>query len=275
MIPPLPHLALLGLLLPAAPSQSSPDVTPAPIPRSAPAPSSRPTLNHTIVFLDPAHGGDDTGARLSSAVGEPVFEKDLTLALAGRLRAQLASFGLTVLSTREPEPPGPASASSSPALSPDARAGLANHVHPFACIILHATASGNGVHLVTSALPPPSFAESSPALLPWDSAQAGFLQQSDRLAAELSSSIARTGIPAHISRGSVRPLSSLTCPAVLIELAPLSSSTSSADTGYQARVAQAVATALLFWRGHADPPAADSLPEPGSNSGTTPGTAQP
>ncbi len=256
------HLALLGLLLSAGAqaAQDSPTQPPAP----------KPTLNHTLVFLDPAHGGDDAGAHLATPAGEPILEKDLTLALANRLRSQLSALGLTVLSTREPEPPAPgvpsASGTSSAAAAPtpDQRAGLANHVHPFACIILHATATGAGVHLITSALPLPQYPDSAPTLVPWDAAQTNLLPQSDRLAAELSAAIARTGIPVHTSRATLRPLDSLTCPAVLIELAP-SHGLSAADSGYQARIAQSVATALLFWRGHAEPDTPD----------TTSGAAQP
>ena len=149
-------------------------------------------------------------------------------------------------------------------MTPDQRAGLANHVHPFACIILHATGTGSGVHLITSALTSPP--EPS-ALTPWDSAQAAFLQQSDRLAAELSTAIARTGIPVHTSRATIRPLDNLTCPAVLVELAPVRE-LSVADAGYQARVAQAIATALLFWRGHAEPEVRAPAPDPNAALGT-------
>ena len=255
------HLALLSLTLPALAQTPSP-------PPAAP----RPALNHSLVFLDPAHGGDDAGAHLVTRSGEPLLEKDLTLSLANRIRFQLTSLGLTVLATREADtasttvrPTNAAPASPAPiSLSPDQRAGLANHVHPLACIVLHATGSGSGVHLVTSALtaPPPS----EPATLtPWDSAQATFLAQSDRLAAELSTAIAHAGVPVHTSHASVRPLASLACPAVLIELAPLPSATV-ADPAYQARIAQAVATALLFWRGHAEPdlPSAESPADPGA-----------
>lgn len=249
MTPHLHHLALFGLLLPA--QSPAPQVSPAP----------KPLLNHTLVFLDPAHGGDDAGAHLVTRTGELLLEKDLTLSFASRLRSQLSALGLTVLSSREADPAAPAA----PLLSPDLRAGLANHVHPVACIVLHATATGSGVHLITSALPSPLPAEATPALTPWDAAQAAFLPQSDRLAAELSTAITRAGIPVHVSRASIRPLDSLTCPAVLIELAPFAS-VSPADSGYQARVAQAVATALVFWRGHAEPetPAGDPALLPGA-----------
>ena len=252
------HLALVFLATAA--------VAQTPLPPSPAAP--KPTLNHTIVFLDPAHGGDDAGARLTTTAGELLLEKDLTLALASRLRSQLAFFGLTILATREPETAGAAPATTTPtAPTPDQRAGLANHVHPFACIVLHATGTGSGVHLITSALPS-SGPSDTPALTPWHSAQAAFLPQSDRLAAELSTAIARAGIPVHSSRATIRPLNSLTCPAVLIELAPLPSA-SLADSGYQARVAQAVATALLFWRGHAEPD------QPAAEPAAVSGSAQP
>lgn len=267
--------AALGLLLSTAASPLSAQALPAaPSSQSPPKPAS-PPLNHTVVFLDPAHGGDDTGARLSAPTRETrsadqPLEKDVTLAIANRIRSQLSAFGLTVLLSREPAPPpssvaptSPAPVTSSP--TPDQRAGLANHVHPFACIVLHATATGSGVHLITSALS--SSADDASALLPWETAQADFLPQSTRLAGELASALGRAGLPIHASRASIRPLDNLTCPAVLLELAPLaqtsgqtSAPTSAADTGYQARVAQAVATALLFWRDHADHniPAADA-----------------
>ena len=253
------QLALLSLTFPAL----------AQTPSSSPAP--RPTLNHTLVFLDPAHGGDDAGAHLPTRSGEPLLEKDLTLALANRIRFQLSSLGVTVLATREADPATTTTPAPAPP-DPDQRAGLANHVRPFACIVLHATGSGSGVHLVTSALPPPTSYDPN-ILIPWNSAQAAFLAQSDRLAAELSTAIARIGVPVHTSHATIRPLDSLTCPAVLIELAPLPSATP-ADSGYQARVAQAVATALLFWRGHAEP---DLPPSslPSSDPSAIPGAGQP
>ena len=271
VILPLRHLALLSLVLPAA--AQAPSSLGSPAQQAVPAsPGPRPTLNHTVVFLDPAHGGDDSGARISTRAGEQLLEKDVTLALANRLRFQLTSLGLTVLSTREADQPAPA-ASGAPAipstLTTDARAGLANHVHPFACIVLHATSAGApGIHLITSALPPPPpVDESAIAPIPWDSAQAAFLPQSQRLASELASALTHAGLAVHASRASIRPLDNLTCPAILIELAPLPSA-SVADSGYQARVAQTIATALIFWRGHAEPDLPPADP-------SQPGTSQP
>ncbi len=103
--------------------------------------------------------------------------------------------------------------------------------------------------------------------IPWDTAQTDSIPQSLRLANEIGTALARARLPVHLSRASVRPIDSLTCPAVAIEIAPLlSGPTPVSDPVYQQRVAEAVSTALLFWRAHADPPAPPSaspgLPAP-------------
>lgn len=283
MTPPL-QLAALLLAATAAtlPAQNpSPQTTAPQTPSRKPAP--RPsTLNHNLIFLDPAHGGPDPGAQLPNHI----LEKDVTLALANRIRTLLAGNDLTVVLAREadtPTPPpadpdqpsAPAAAPTTP--TPDQRAGAANHVHPVACILVHATSSGNGVHIVTSPFPPPEIlpdtsltptSSTAPRLLPWESAQTDSIPQSLRLANEIGTAIARARLPIHISRASVKPIDSLTCPAVAIEIAPLvSGPTPVSDPAYQQRVAEAVATALLFWRGHADPPAPPV--QPGLNPADT------
>ena len=241
---PIRAVLLAGLLgPPLAPAQTAP----------APRPAT-PWINHNLVFLDPAHGGDDAGATLPNNA----VEKDATLALAVRLRGLLSSSGVGVLLAREPataappasDTPTPAPADQPP--TPDQRAGNANHAHPFACILLHATAAGSGVNVVTSPLAASQPDDTSPsAPIPWSTAQATFAAQSDRLAAELATALSRASLPVRRLHSSVRPIDSLTCPAVAIELAP-ANNTSPADSGYQQRVAQAVSTALLFWRGQAE-----------------------
>ena len=261
---------------PATQTSSAAQTSPAPAHaapgRRAFAPST-PYINHNLIFLDPAHGGADTGAQL----GNQLLEKDITLALANRIRTLLAGNNLTILLAREADAPPSAPAAADPdqpttpaqptSPTPDQRAGAANHAHPVACILLHATASGNGVHIVTSPLPPPEIspdalpsspasASPAPRIIPWESAQADSIAQSLRLANEIGAAVAHANLPVHLSRASVRPIDSLTCPAVAIEIAPLvSGPTPVSNPAYQQRLAEAVATALLFWRGHADPPA--------------------
>ncbi|HYK36285.1 N-acetylmuramoyl-L-alanine amidase, partial [Alloacidobacterium sp.] len=93
-----------------------------------------------VIVLDAAHGGSDVGAQFS----DKLLEKDLTLGFSIRLRQALASRGIQVVTTRD----------SDAAVPMVARAETANHALAAACITLHATATGSGVHLFTSSLAP-------------------------------------------------------------------------------------------------------------------------
>ena len=90
-------------------------------PGSAVAPSSAaasiPAINRNLVVLDPAHGGPDGGATLAGSAAE----KDVTLALASRLRAALGAAGFTILSTRDSDP--------ATVLTTDQRADIVNRTH--------------------------------------------------------------------------------------------------------------------------------------------------
>ena len=69
-------------------------------------------------------------------------KKTATLAFSVRLRSLLSARGIVVVTTRE----------SDVTLDPDQRAEIANHMHAQACLSLHASESGAGVHLFTSSL---------------------------------------------------------------------------------------------------------------------------
>jgi N-acetylmuramoyl-L-alanine amidase len=205
------------------------------------APAQQPTPR-TVVLLDPAHGGPDPGAHLPNNL----LEKDLTLAFATRLRALLTTSGFTIISTRDADPAVP--------FTTDQRAEIANHAHPAACLILHATDSGNGVHIITSALTSPSDFDEPHATIPWNTAQAASIPQSLSLANEIGLALQHARLPVILSRASLRPLDNLTCPAIAIEIAPLtpadSDPTPITDTTYQQNIAKAIAAALTSWRSH-------------------------
>ena len=233
---------------------------------STSAPPAHLYVNHNNLFLDAAHGGADDGAR----IGDRLLEKDLTLVLANRIRTQLGDQpGLNLVLTRDPgvlvtPPPEQPVAD----LGNNSRAGMANHARPFACILLHATAAGSGVHIITSELAPPDLTAPASPGTPWSTAQAVWVRQSLRLANQVGIALEHAGVPVYLTHASVRPLDSLACPAIALELAPprLNTNPSTiADPSYQQRVATAVATALIFWRGHTEPvpaaaPAAASTP---------------
>jgi len=237
-------------LQPSAPGYVAPAPKPAPQP-ATPAPTPAPEAAHritlpppparNIIVLDPAHGGPETGA----LINDHLAEKDITLALAARLRATLQSHNFTIITTRDNDPAG--------GLTTQQRAEIANHANAIACLVIHATAGGNGVHLFTSALAP---AERK-SVLPWDTAQAAFLQQSAALQKELNTALANSHLATVNAQATVAPLDNLTCPAVAVEVAPyladgVNTTVGVDDPDYQQHVVESIATALVFWRGHTD-----------------------
>jgi N-acetylmuramoyl-L-alanine amidase len=226
-------------------------------------PSSAPAsmLNHNLILLDPAHGGPDPGATLS----DRALEKDVTLALAARLRTTLTAAGFTVIATRDADP--------SVSLTPDQRAEIANRTHAVACIVLHATTAGSGTHIYTSTLqPPPPDEDAYPSAyvpIPWEMAQAASVGQSQRLAGDLASAFTKGSLPVVSGQAALRPLDNLMCPAVAVELGPLlvpgQDPTAPTDDNYQQRVVSALTSALQTWRDHADASSgAGNTTEPGA-----------
>ncbi len=208
------------------------------------------TLNRNIIVLDPAHGGADSGSR----IGDNLLEKNITLALAFRLRTLLTARGFTVVLTRDSDAATQqATPNSAPTpLTFDDRAGIANHARAAACLLLHATGRGNGVHLYSSELDPAPFEVTT---LPWLTAQAAWVPASQQLERNLATALGRSRIALVSSAASVRPVDSLTCPALVLELAPQDSDPRSVnDAAYQEGVAQAIAGALVFWQNQVQPP---------------------
>ena len=216
-------------------------------------PPSTPPANPNLIVLDPAHGGIDTGAVLA----DKVFEKDVTLAVANRLKESLTAAGFTVIETR--------SADSGDPLTTDQRAEIANRAHAAACIVLQATATGSGVHVYTSVLePPPDDGGYASQFIPvpWDTAQSGYLQQSLSLAGSVSNALGKDHLPPLVGKAPLRPLDNLMCPAVAIELAPLSApgvgATPVTDVSYQQQIAATLTRALKARRDHPGDLAADA-----------------
>ncbi len=199
-------------------------------PPAPPAPQPR-----FVVVLDAAHGGDDYGGRLAS--GQP--EKAYTLTMSVRLRSQLGVRGVQVITTREQDT----------GIDLNHRAEIANHANAQACISLHASESGSGVHLFVSSLYPmqPS------RFAPWKTAQAAWVTRSLALAGVLNSALLHAGVTVTLSRSSLPGVDSMACPAVAVEMAPdrdasLKTTADLDNAGYQSRVAGALAAALLEWQ---------------------------
>jgi N-acetylmuramoyl-L-alanine amidase len=198
-------------------------------PEAPPAPAAR-----YVVVLDAAHGGNDTGGHSGDWT-----EKAFTLALSVRLRSLLTARGIQVVTTREQD------------LGVDAerRDAIANHAQAQACLNLHATLSGTGIHLFVSSLAPVEPAH----FVPWRTAQAADVARSLGLAGVLNSALAQAGLGVTLERTPLPVVDSMMCPAVAVEVAPqgVSGQTptdSLSDANYQAKVAEALAAALVEWR---------------------------
>jgi N-acetylmuramoyl-L-alanine amidase len=188
-----------------------------------------------VVVIDAAHGGDDAGGRLASGQ----LEKNVTLELSVRLRSLLAARGIAVTTTRESD------------ISVDAlrRAEIANHAKAGACLSLHASETGSGIHLFTSSLAPAQPAKFEA----WKTAQGAWMSRSLALAGAINFTLLHAGFNVTISRTALVAIDSMTCPAVALEIAPARGADSKVtaepdDATYQASVANALATALLEWR---------------------------
>ena len=187
------------------------------------------------MVLDAAHGGDDTGGRLSNGQ----LEKTFTLAMSVRLRSLLAARGIQVVTTRD----------SDTTIEPDKRAEIANHAAAQACLSLHASESGSGLHLFVSSLTPAQ----STRFPAWKTAQAAWVTRSLALEGVLNSALLQAGMSVTLGRTTLPAVDSMTCPAVAVEIAPERSANHETTAGlddkdYQARVAAALAAALLEWR---------------------------
>ena len=222
---------------PAAPAAPTQTPSPAPSIAAASAPAVPAPPRFTVV-IDPAHGGDDPGA----ALGNGLLEKDVTLAIARRIRADLDQRGIAAVLLRD----GDAT------LSLDQRAVAANTSRAALYICVHATSFGIGVHLYSarfnSDVKPPSH-----GFLPWNTAQAAFLDQSHNLEASLVTEFESRQILSQPLESELRPLRNIAKPAIVVEVAEPENSAERAENGltsvaYQQSVAAAIGSGIANLR---------------------------
>jgi N-acetylmuramoyl-L-alanine amidase len=207
-------------------------------PSSAPAagnipPQAPPTALHFFAVIDPSHGGDDGGAALSDAFAE----KDVTLALARRLRQEFESRGIPTLLLRD----------SDANVALDDRAARTNTAHPTIYVSLHAASDGKGVRLYTSLLP--AGGENNGPFLAWDMAQTRFVPISKTAAQNIAAEFQRRQIPVRTLQAPLRPLNNVTSAAIAVEVAPSANDVADlTQPTYQQNVAGAIATAIAAMR---------------------------
>jgi len=211
---------------PGTPAAGGPPSAPSPANPAAPVP---PSPRHYYAVVDPSHGGDDRGAALSDTLAE----KDITLALARRLRQELESRGIPTLVLRD----------SDANLSVDERAIATNTAHSTIYIALHAASDGRGVRVYTALLP--SGGENNGPFIAWDTAQERFVPLSKVAAQVVAAEFQRRQISVRSLQAPLRPLNNLTTAAIAVEAAPPGTDVMDLNLpAYQQNIASAIATGI-------------------------------
>ena len=194
--------------------------------------SSPATTAQFLAVIDASHGGDDRGAALTPALPE----KDVTLAIARRLRQELQNLAVSVLMIRDADL----------SLPMEQRAGMANMARASVYICIHVSSQGPGVRLYRSAIA--STAENRGPFVSWDSAQAPLLPSSQALLGDVSTELQKK-TTVRILSAPLRPLNNIVSPAVAVELAPRGNDILDvASPDYQQNVATAVALGVAGFR---------------------------
>jgi len=229
------------------PAQAQPPATSSPT--TAPG-AQNPTSIHpgTVVVLDPAHGGTDTGARGENNIAE----KDVVLGFAREVRGELESQGYRVVLTRNDD--------SNP--SYDDRAATANAYRDAVFVSIHVGSTGAvgtarayyyQYWTPFAAAPqttPASTSAPAPGVVTWEEAQRPYVEQSQRFAEILQGELASRfsgslSAPTGIAERSLR---SIEAPAAAVELSSTAVSDPSSLTAMAAPLAGAIVRAVQLFR---------------------------
>lgn len=241
------------------PGQSSP-YSAGGAPQSSAIPP-RPVLS--VVVLDPAHGGIDTGAR----GGGGIRESEVVLNFVLQIRAALERAGFRVVLTRQ--------ANDNPSF--DERSAIANSQRGAIFVTLHIASTGTpgtaraySLALAQPAQSTPASASqgasSTPAatilpaappgdgsgMLLWDRAQVSFLDLSQRLADIMQVQLSQRfrGSPTLPLTAAVRQLRTVAAPAIAVELSSVTVEDNSEILGMGPSLAEGVAQAVVAFRSY-------------------------
>jgi len=207
----------------SVPANTEPQIT-------GPSDTARPGTRTAVVAIDPAHGGNDAGVKFS----DKLLEKNVSLAIAERLKAEFNSRGVSTILLR----------SGDDDVNPDDRAEAANAAHVSYYIAIHAGQLGSGVRIFTP-LRPAASPSASPLFVSWEQVQAQQVDKSNRFAGDLSSQLTEKKVPVRQLSGSAAPIAHVAAAAVSIEVAPDRNDESSLESpAYTQKIAQAIASAV-------------------------------
>ena len=265
---PLDGASRLTIDLIATQTESPAPASPGPPPAASP-PAPLPDLTSAMqagsavrtIVIDPGHGGDDNGV-----VGPGgTKEKDLTLALARRLKAAIEGrIGIRVLLTRDDDRAVPLENRSAAANNNKADLFMSLHASAslrkgttgasvFFAAFDQAAADQARASLGTERLPTFTGGWRDLELLPWDVAQIRHVERSEQLAHLLEQQFHdRVPLAPHpVERAPLPVLESANMPAVIVEVGYLTSPDQEKQlvaTGFQTAFAQAALDAIVKFR---------------------------
>ena len=182
-----------------------------------------------LVVIDPGHGGDDAGAKLT----DKLQEKDVTLAFARRLRAALGERGIVAHLLRDGDS----------TIGNEQRAASANNLHASVYVTVHAGAPGTGVRLYTSLLP--DAAQSPGTFYPWETAQSFFVRPSRIVAQAAVEELGKRKVGVLLMPANIRPMNNVAAAVIGVELAAPPNEPERVTVGkYQDTIAAAVAQGI-------------------------------
>ena len=189
-----------------------------------------PQARTAVVAIDPAHGGNDPGVKFS----DKLLEKNVSLAIAEKLRAEFNNRGISTIMLRNGDDD----------VNPDDRAETANAARVSFYIAIHAGQMGTGVRVYTPL--PNSAAPTHSLFKPWDQVQVDHGDNSNQFATGVASQLADKKIPVRQLSGNAAPLTHVAAAAVSIEVAPAERNDESTleSPAYIQKLAQAIAAAV-------------------------------
>ncbi len=218
-------------------------------PTAAKPDSVQPPRRVRVIVIDPGHGGMDTGAK-----GVAIAEKDLTMALARRLRTALQMrLGVTVVLTRDADVE----------LDNEARAAAANNHEASLFVSLHAGYSSNKLDSGSSIFVmkenfgedfTPAASPRDPLFLPWRLGYRAHRQASAEAAKIFQEELGKAA-PAWkfpVRTAPLAVLASTAAPALLLEIGNLNNEANIqtlTDSGFQTRLAGAIVDAIQRFAG--------------------------
>jgi N-acetylmuramoyl-L-alanine amidase len=221
-----PQTMATGASAPASPAPGSPSISLAASPSAS-------ASRRFFAVVDASHGGNDPG----EVFGNTLVEKDITVALARRLRQELQNRGISTLVLRD----------SDASLSLDERAFFANSTHAAVYVAFHAASSGHGVRLYTTLLP--YGGDDRGPFRSWTTAQSSSVANSQAAAASVAAELKKQQVPVRALSAPLRPLNNVVTAAIAVEVAPQASDLAQLTSPeYQQLIAGAVANGIAAIR---------------------------